>query len=394
MSIAVIVDTFPRWSERFIARELNELKRRGAALSIYCLKAGDAACNSDPEFSDLIQHRVVLPACFIPSAARELGVDAASMRRRALAEAELGLTAFRQIGCANSLVKLLREQQPSAVYAHFASLPSTLGWLAAETLGLPLLISAHARDVFVEAQVLSEKIRYAQKIFACNEKACSLLEAAQMKTPVEGRIQFMRHGLPLEAFVFKARAIPAADTPLKLLAAGRLVKKKGFGDLIEALALLPEIGAPILLTMLGDGPERKSLETRIAKLGLSARIKLAGSVQGQALKTYFDAADALVVPSIEMDDGDSEGVPNVLLEAFAVGLPVIGTQSGSAGEVLTVETGTVVPQRDPDALAGALSDFASAPERAIEKTRVARALIEARYDIRKNIEPLARALGL
>lgn len=390
----MIVDTFPRWSERFIARELNELKRRGASLAIYCLKAGDCACDGDPEFADLMQHRIVLPACFIPSAARDLGVDEASLLRRALAEAELGLTAFRQIGCANSLVKLLRGQKPSAVYAHFANLPSTLAWLAAEALGLPLFISAHARDVFVEAQVLSEKIRYARRIFTCNKKARSFLEAAQMKTPVEGRIQFMRHGLPLDAFAFKAREIPAADAPFKLLAAGRFVKKKGFGDLIEAFSLLPENGPPMSLTILGDGPERRKFEARIAKLGLASRVALPGSAQGQALKAFFDAADALVVPSIELDDGDSEGVPNVMLEAFATGLPVIGTQSGSAGEVLSTETGTLAPGRDPDALAEILGAFAIAPERAIEKSRAARALVDERYDIRKNIEPLARELGL
>src|SRR5260221_10254208 len=81
MSAAVIVDTFPRWSERFIARELNELKRRGVAFTIYCLKAGDAECEHDPEFADLIAQRVVLPACFLPSFARNLGQDATAKER-------------------------------------------------------------------------------------------------------------------------------------------------------------------------------------------------------------------------------------------------------------------------------------------------------------------------
>src|SRR5205809_6732355 len=96
MSVAVIVDTFPRWSERFIARELNELRRRGVDFFIYCLKAGDEACAADPEFSDLIARRVVLPECFIQSAARELGLDAAAIARRKRVDGEMGHTAFRQ----------------------------------------------------------------------------------------------------------------------------------------------------------------------------------------------------------------------------------------------------------------------------------------------------------
>lgn len=392
MSIAVIVDTFPRWSERFIARELNELKRRGAKMTIYCLRAGDTDCDIDPEFSELLKDRVVLPACFIPSAARDLGMDEAALRRRALVEAELGVLAFRQIGCANSLVKLLRDQKPDVVYAHFASLPSTLGWLAAEALNLPLVISAHARDVFVEAQLLLEKIRYSRRIFTCNQKALGVLLDAQVKTPVEKKITLMSHGLPLEFFEFKKRVLTEATGQVKLLAAGRFVHKKGFHDLIEAVARVDD--PRVSLTLLGDGPEHKALLRQVSKAGLGERVYFAGSVQQNTMRKFFEESDALLVPSINAEDGDSEGVPNIALEAFALGLPVIGTLAGSMAEILSAETGAVVAERDPIGLAQAISVVAAEPEIPLSKTSAARAMIEARYDIRVNIEALLKALGL
>jgi len=109
MSIAVIVDTFPRWSERFIARELNELLRRGLNLRLYCLRAGAEECAADPDFAPLMPFRVVLPFCFLPSRGSELGGDAAAQMRIEKAAEAIGSSGYRQIACANTLVRLMRE---------------------------------------------------------------------------------------------------------------------------------------------------------------------------------------------------------------------------------------------------------------------------------------------
>ena len=121
MSIAVIVDTFPRWSERFIARELNELVRCGLKLHVYCLRAGPEECAADPDFAALMPLRVVLPFCFLPSRGSELGNDAAARTRIEKAADAIGSGGHRQIACANTLVRLMRENQTRVVYAHFAS---------------------------------------------------------------------------------------------------------------------------------------------------------------------------------------------------------------------------------------------------------------------------------
>ena len=109
---------------------------------------------------------------------------------------------------------------------------------------------------------------------------------------------------------------------------------------------------------------------------------------GIALRESFNQADAFLAPYRQTPDGDSDGVPNVVLEAFALGLPVIGTDAGGLTEILTSETGCVVAAGENAALADAILEFLKAPEKALAKTPAARALIEREYDIRKNIAPL------
>ena len=400
MSVAIVVDTFPRWSERFIARELNELLRRGVAFKIYCLRAGDVDCERDPEFADLVPLRIVLPSCFLPSFARNMGLDAAAKERMGLVESELGVTAFRQIGCADTLTKLIREHGHEIVYAHFASLPSTLGWLAAAALKLPFVLSCHARDVFVEAQLLEHKMEYARAVFLCNKKALRHIELADCE-PCEfaDKIKMMPHGLPLEHYPFTPRrARNSLEPGLRLLTAGRFAPKKGFDDLLDALAQPELVGVRVELRMIGEGPERKALAKRIARHGLKD-VMMPGQSLGPELRQHFAWADALVVPSVEKN-GDSDGLPNVVLEAFAYGLPVIGTDAGSLADALDDSTGWVVSRElahDDDAqfthdLALTIRDVFMKADGAAQKALRARQLVEQRFDIRKNIEPLIAEL--
>ncbi len=164
------------------------------------------------------------------------GIDAAARQRIAIATEAIGPGGGRQIACANTLVRLLRDDGIRAVYAHFASLPSTLGWLAAAALKLPFLISAHARDVFVDGQALPEKLAAATRAFTCNQGAFQRLSEIATAAGESGKVTLMRHGLPLEQFDFRPQ--PTAHEPPRFLCAGRMVEKKGFGAALEALNFL------------------------------------------------------------------------------------------------------------------------------------------------------------
>ncbi|MFH0939511.1 MAG: glycosyltransferase family 4 protein [Planctomycetota bacterium] len=360
MKLAIVVDTFPCWSERFIAREVAELRRRGVDLTVFCLNAGHLTNENDHDWTDLLKNRIVLPSRFF------------------------------KIFRVATLRKLLRGNFQH-VHAHFASLPSTLAWRAAMAEKISFSMSVHARDLWVESQMLRQKIADATCVFACHTQSYEYLVKI---APHAEKVVLMRHGLPLNQFPFTPRLMLKKNKTMRFLAAGRFVPKKGFNELIEALALPTFAEKKFVLTLLGDGPKRKKLAAQIKQRNLEKKIVIQPPAGGSELREIFNQADAFLAPYQQAPDGDSDGVPNVVLEAFALGLPVIGTSAGGLKEVLTLETGYVVTAEKiaalgkTAALANAILEFLAAPEKALAKTTAARALVEREYDIRKNITPL------
>ena len=388
MRLAVVTDTFPRWSERFIARELSELKRRGVDFTVFCLNAGRIDVGQDADWAGLLERRVVLPSCLLARFPKSAGSEV--QRRLAAARHELGLRHAARLRCARSLAELFARESIAHVHAHFASLPSTLAWVAAGMARLPFSFSAHARDVFLEPQLLREKIADATAVFACHTAARERL-LQHCATP--GKIVLMRHGLPLEQFAFSPRD-GVKSGPVRLLAAGRFVPKKGFELLLRALSRREFSEKNFVLKCVGEGPLETKLKTLAKQLRLTEKISFLPPQMGARWLDCLRENDALVAPYMQAADGDQDGVPNLILEAFACGLPVIGTNAGGLGEVLTRETGTVVPTGDENALAVALRSFMDAPQSAQEKTSAARKLAEKQYDIRSNIAPFCDMLKI
>ena len=156
-----------------------------------------------------------------------------------------------------------------------------------------------------------------------------------------------------------APRLPARDGTLRILFVGRLVERKGVTHLIEAVRRLPPDSRP-RLTVIGDGPERTSLEAQIARDGLSGRVTVRGRVSEAELKDAYASSDVLVLPSILDARGDTEGLGVVLLEAMSYGVPVIGSNLGGITDIVRDgETGLLVPPGDPLQLAAALQRLAS-----------------------------------
>lgn len=375
--VAVVVDTFPRWSERFIARELQELLRRGVDLTVFCLKAGKLLPNDD-DWRGLLERRVVLPSGLLPGNMKSLAPEARG--RWEEARRFFGLAGYRQLARAAALRNHLLKSGFGHLHAHFANLPSTLGWLAAMEAQLPFSFSVHARDLFLEAQLLERKLAACVRVFTCHARAREFLAA---KTVQKDKVCLMHHGLPLDQLWMRP-----SQHGVWILAAGRFVAKKGCDVLIEAAAQPVLANRDVEVILVGEGPERDALAAKIRKLRLERKVSLLDPVDRTELQNAMRAASLFAAPYRTAPDGDADGVPNAVLEAFALGVPVIGTDAGGLSEILTPETGTVVPQNDPAALAQAIAAFMDSPAAAGEKTRAARALIEREYDIRRNIEPL------
>jgi glycosyltransferase involved in cell wall biosynthesis len=189
------------------------------------------------------------------------------------------------------------------------------------------------------------------------------------------------NGLDLARFAHAAPDRGATE----VLAVGRLIEKKGFHILIEAIRLLREAGRGVACRIVGDGDEAGPLAAQIAANGLGDLVRLDGPKPQAEVMRAMRAAAVLACPCIVGRDGNRDGLPTVLLEAMALGTPCVATDvTGIPELVRDGETGLCVPEGDPVALAGALARMLDDPALRLRLSRAGRALIEQEFDIQLN----------
>jgi glycosyltransferase involved in cell wall biosynthesis len=348
--IAVVVSGFPRRSETFAVHELVALADRGMLAGIYATKRGDGG-----DLQPGCERLMPLVEVLRPADDRQQG---------------------------SSLARLVTGTGVNAFHAYFAHAPAAVAQQAAAHLAVPFGFSVHAKDARkVDPAVLAARAQRASCVVACNEDVARELRDAG------ARVHLVPHGVDLDRF----RSTPPRLGPgLRLLAVGRLVDKKGFEVLVEALT---RTACDITLRIVGDGPARARLEAQIEASGLAARVTLAGAQTHVTLPAEYAAADVVVVPSVVDGSGDRDGLPNVVLEAMASERPVIGTRVGAIGAAVSDgETGLLV---DP----GSVSDLVDAvqwlsSDRPLRWVLGRRARLEAerRYNVEHCVERFAGLL--
>jgi glycosyltransferase involved in cell wall biosynthesis len=183
-------------------------------------------------------------------------------------------------------------------------------------------------------------------------------------------------------------ALGVPDGGLLVAAAGRLVSKKGFEYLVDAMAAVP--GA--ILAIAGDGTLREALRDRAAAARAEGRVHLLGNRTQDEVATLFAAADVIVAPSIRDDAGNVDGLPNVVMEALASGTPLITTTAGGIGAVVEDDrTALVVAQRDAGDLAAAISRLAHDADLRMRIGSAARALVQQRFGWERTAEQFEQA---
>jgi colanic acid/amylovoran biosynthesis glycosyltransferase len=213
----------------------------------------------------------------------------------------------------------------------------------------------------------------------------------QLGAPAE-RVVVHRTGIDLSRWPCRER-YPAAPGSLRLVSVGRLVEKKGIAHVLGALRLLVDRGVGAEYRVFGDGPLREPLAALASHLGVTDRVHFEGRQPQEAVRDGLAAADVLVAASVTAADGDEEGIPNVLKEAMALGMPVVGTRHAGIPELVEDGvSGWLVPERDESALAGALARLAAEPERWAAMGRAGRAKVEREYDILRLNDRLAGML--
>ena len=169
-----------------------------------------------------------------------------------------------------------------------------------------------------------------------------------------------------------------------------MVAKKGFADLLQACALLKARGKVFRCRIIGEGPDRKSLEKSIKRLGLEGVVELPGAMTQEELIAVYRQATIFALPCHVDEDGDRDGIPNVLVEAMAIGVPVVSSAiSGIPELIANGKHGLLVPARAVEALAWALARLIGDGALRAWLARKARATVVARFDARANVQALA-----
>jgi glycosyltransferase involved in cell wall biosynthesis len=257
---------------------------------------------------------------------------------------------------------------------------------AAAAPALPLVVSVHGSDVYLAETIAPARaaarfaFRRAGFVTACSD---DLGRRAVALGADPARLETVPYGVDVSRFrpdpaIRAARRgeLAVGDGVSLVFAAGRLVRKKGFEYLIDAMVRLPNA----VLGVAGDGSLDGELRERARRTGVTDRVRFLGNQPQDRVAEYFAAADVVCVPSVRDDSGNVDGLPNVVLEALASGTPLVTTGAGGIGAIVEDgRTALVVPERDPNAIASAVTRILADLPAARRMGGAARGLVEADF---------------
>ena len=366
--VGIVVKRWPRLSETFVLNEILGLERAGLRLRIYALMdphepVAQAEINevqapvsylrtgTRADLRVLLAAQVALLRAAPCRYLRTLGYVLARRRH---------WSTFLHLFEAARLVALLRKHGVSHVHAQFAHGPTSVAHFASLLGDIPFSFTGHAKDIYLSPpDLLAVKIAAARFVATCTAHNVAYLR--ELAVPADrAKIHLVYHGVATERFCPAPGAIDRGEgaetaSPIRMIAVGRLVEKKGYAYLIRACALLQQRGWRYTLAIYGSGPQRDELAELIDTCGLGDVVQLQGARRQEELIALYREADLFVLSPHVLENGDRDGIPNVLMEAMSVGLPVVATDVSGIPELIEHDrSGLLVPSCDEIALADAL----------------------------------------
>jgi glycosyltransferase involved in cell wall biosynthesis len=402
--VAVVLKGWPRLSETFIAQEIAGLEARGVALEIWSLRRPTDK-HRHPVHDRVAGRTVYLPEYLKDDPRRVLAGWAAARRLPGYGAARLKFLAdLRRDPSANRVRRwgqalvLAAELPPSIehLYAHFLHTPSSVTRYAATMRGLPWSVSAHAKDIWTSPPwEVTDKLGDCSWLVTCTRLG---LERLQDLAPRPERLKLVYHGLDLAHLPAPPLARPRRDgsdaaEPVVVLSVGRKVEKKGYDDLLEALARLPP-GLHWRFEHVGAGELSEALKAQAARLGIAERCAWHGAQPQKGVFAALARADLFVLASKQASDGDQDGLPNVLMEAAHQGLALLSTRAAAIGEFITDDdNGLLVPPGAPDALAAAIGRLIREPDLRRRLAHRAGETVRTHFSFEGGVDWIAKALG-
>lgn len=385
LRVLYVVSLFPCLSETFIVREMHALIGHGADLGILSLKrpSGTIAADRTAELLERTRHP-------LGTARSVLALLALGLRHPLRVGGFLALLCarmwrqpgnlLRSIGAvchAAGQWRWIRRFDPQIIHAAWATYPATVAWFLSRMLDTPYSFTSRAHDIFVEDHMMAGKLAstaLAVTITRNNVRHLAQWMPAQGAGPV--RVVHSALDLPNNPYSRDARL------PHRLLSVGRLDPIKGYDVLLPALAELQRRGIAFDSVIIGDGPQRGPLEAQRDALGLGDRVRFAGARPGTFVRQAMAEATLMVMPCVVTAEGNADGIPNVLTEALAAGLPAISTWVSGIPELIDDGVcGRLVEPNDPTALADAIATLLADPALRETFAVAGRRKVEREFDV-------------
>ncbi len=395
--IAYLFTTFPKPTETFLQREIVAMRAHGVSLRLYSLWGGGGSFRGVPVVR-FNKWRLLTLGWMIPlESTRRPEVLRQVVRGLFTRQAPSWLNFWENMlgaGFACLFAREFRKDPPALVHAAWGGAPATAAWMLWRMDGHRFSAAAHAYDIYEHGGDwwLRDKLEHAVFVHTSTEM---------------GRAALIAHGLPAEKIRCIRRGLdrlPACKplregrSPLRLLCIARLVEKKGLEYQLRIYAALRAAGVVFEAHIVGDGPLRGELESAAGRLGLGATVTFTGHLPQHEVWTQLAWADALLHTGVIAASGDRDGLPNVIPEAMAIGVPVVTSPAAATTEAITDGiTGFVVPVELPALWVTALRNLAADDALAERLRRGARAWVEENFDAYKNaaklLENFQRAIG-
>jgi len=367
-SILFLLKGYPRLSETFIAQEIRALEKLGFPLRLVSLRF------PTDKHVHPVHREIVAPVTYLPEYLHQepLRVLKAWWRARRLPgyphalstwlgdyRRDMTRNRWRRFGQACVLASEIADGRHGAVkrlHAHFLHTPAAVAYYASLMTGIPWSCSAHAKDIWTTPDwEKREKLAALDWLVTCTASGHAHLR--DLASPAGEKVALVYHGLDFTRFPAPENTPPKdpANRPLTVLSVGRAVPKKGYPDLLQALAQLPA-GIDWRFRHIGGGPELPALKQQAEALGIADRITWQGALPQEQVLAAYREADLFALASRITADGDRDGLPNVLMEAQSQGVAVLASNISGVPELIRHgETGWLAPSEDPAAFTAAMT---------------------------------------
>jgi len=365
-TLGMILKGYPRISETFISNEIRLLEQRGVPIHIFSMRQPrEPFCH--PSVREIRARVDYLPETIIsrrlPSLLKH-NVQLAIRRPARYAHAlRIALRRFRRTRKSATLKHLLQagylvnfglaNRPIMHLHAHFAHSPTSVAMFSSLLSGLPFSFTAHAKDIYTsDPRQLKEKLGLATVAITCTEYNRRHLMG--LGPNGHNPIHRIYHGIDLALFDNPAPR-PMPIPPYRILSIARLTAKKGLPTVLQALAQLKQDGMMFEYTLIGDGDDRQKILNLVESLGLSDQTRWLGTLPHNVVREHYRQSDLFALGCEVAANGDRDGIPNVLVESLAMGVPVVATRVSAIPEIITHgETGLLVEPGQPGPMAAAM----------------------------------------